>query len=114
MKNDQIARVCHEANRALQIIQNDPSISAGEPWLDLDLETRDSVIQGVAGVRQGNTPAQSHENWVRFKMTHGWTLGPVKDEKLKQHPLLVPFDQLPESQRIKDDLFVAIATALLQ
>lgn len=107
-----IARVCHEANRALQIEQADPTISVSPSWDDLDAETRDSAIDGVQGVLDGNTPEESHEQWCLFKLKHGWTLGPVKDEVHKRHPLLVPYAELPKSQRIKDKLFVAIVNVL--
>jgi hypothetical protein len=112
MNPKQIARVVHEANRAVQIEQDDPTIPVSPSWDDLDEETRASALDGVNGVIAGNTPEQSHENWVRFKVTNGWTLGPVKDEMTKQHPLLVPYAELPESQKAKDDLFVAIVRAL--
>ncbi len=112
MEPVQIARVVHEANRALQIEQADPTIPVSVSWDDLDEETRQSAINGVEAVIGGAGPEQSHENWTRFKLTHGWTLGPVKDEELKQHPLLVPYGALPASQRVKDSLFGAIVQVL--
>jgi hypothetical protein len=112
MEASAIAHVCHEANRALQIEQADPTIPVSVLWEDLDEETRASAISGVQGILNGNTPEQSHENWVAFKVTHGWTLGPVKDEAQKEHPLLVPYDQLPPAQQIKDDLFSNVVNAL--
>lgn len=108
----QIAHVCHEANRAVQIEQADPSIPVSPSWEDLDEETRQSAVDGVQGVLDGNTPEQSHQQWVNFKESYGWRLGTVKDEKLKVHPLLVPYAELPEEQKVKDALFVAIVKAL--
>lgn len=108
----QIARVVHEANRALQVEQADPSIPVSPSWDDLDEETRRSAVEGVQGVLNGNTPEQSHASWVKFKEDHGWTLGDVKDEDAKTHPLLVPYDMLPASAKVKDDLFCAIVNAL--
>jgi hypothetical protein len=37
---------------------------------------------------------------------------PSKDEASKTHPDLVPFDQLPEHEKQKDRLFMAIVRAL--
>jgi hypothetical protein len=108
-----IARVCHEANRALQITQADPSIPVSPLWDDLDAETKASAISGVQGIIDGNSPEQSHENWCEFKLKHGWSLGPVKDEELKQHPLLIPYASLPKSQQLKDHLFSGIVTILV-
>lgn len=107
-----IARVVHEANRALQREQADPTIPVSPSWDDLDEETRYSALVGVEGVQRGNTPEDSHEEWCRFKLGHGWSWGPVKDEETKQHPLLVPYSELPPSQRVKDLLFVSIVLAL--
>ena len=107
-----IAHVCHEANRALQLEQRDPTIPVSDIWGDLDEETRQSAIVGVKGILEGNTPEQSHETWMQFKLDHDWVLGSVKDEVSKQHPLLVPYDQLPESQQVKDHLFSGIVHAL--
>lgn len=110
----QIARVVHEANRALQVEQGDPSIPVSPPWDETDPETRRSAVEGVQQILNNpdTTPEQSHEGWTRFKIENGWTLGPVKDEATKQHPLLIPYAELPESQRVKDALFGAIVRAL--
>lgn len=112
MEAVQIAHVCHEANRALQIEQADPAIPVSFGWEDLDEETKESAVSGVKGVLDGNTPRQSHEGWMKFKFEHGWTLGPIKDEGKKEHPLLVPYDDLPYAQQIKDQLFFVIVQSL--
>jgi hypothetical protein len=114
MTATQIARVVHEANRALQIEQNDPTIPVSPSWDDLDDETRRSAVEGVTNILTGKvtTPEQSHVEWMRFKQENGWTPGPVKDEGKKEHPLLVPYRELPEDQRLKDGLFFAIVNAL--
>lgn len=107
-----IAHVCHDANRALQIEQADSTIPVSPLWHELDSETIESGIQGVKAALAGATPEQLHDQWVRFKVENGWTLGPVKDTEAKQHPLLVPYDELPAGQRVKDALFSAIVRAL--
>lgn len=104
MEAEQIARVVHEANRALQTEQADPTIPVSP--------ARRSAVEGVRGVLNGASAEESHEGWTRFKVEHGWTLGPVKDEEKKEHPLLVPYDELPEAQRLKDSLFGAIVRVL--
>ena len=108
----QIAHVVHEANRALQIEQADPIIPVSPRWDATDEETRRSAVEGVQGVLNGNTPEESHAQWCEFKLKNGWTLGPVKDVETKRHPLLVPYGELPDSQRVKDELFVAIVAVL--
>ena len=43
-----------------------------------------------------------HEVWARNRMDEGWTYGPVRDDAHKKHPCLVPYDDLPESEKDYD------------
>lgn len=90
----------------------DTGIPVSPPWDDLDDETQDSAAQGVMGIIRGDDPAQSHRNWLDFKIEHGWVFGDVKDEVAKTHPCIVPYNELPDEQQIKDKLFHAIVNAL--
>lgn len=110
MNAPDVARVCHEANRELQLIQGDPAVSPH--WDDAAAWQRLSAVEGVAHARAGATPEQLHESWCDFKRADGWVYGPVKDEDAKTHPCLVPYSELPPEQRIKDALFSAIVGAL--
>lgn len=110
---EQIARVAHEANRALQAIQALPGLPVSAAWEDSPEEHRLSVVDGVFRTVGGATPEELHENWCTFKRARGWVHGQVKDEAGRTHPCLVPYSQLPRSQRLKDDLFAAIAGALV-
>lgn len=109
-----IARVVHEANRALQIALDDPRIGVAPPWDEESPETQGSVIDGVQAILTDPSvgPVESHENWCAYKRAHGWTYGPVKDTTARTHPCLVPYQDLPASDRVKDALFGAIVRAL--
>lgn len=109
---DQIAQVCHEANRALQAVNNDEANPAGVPWRIASQEQRQSAIDGVHAALAGKTPEELHDAWCEFKLRHGWRHGDVKDEQAKTHPCLVPYGLLPETERVKDHLFAAIVDAL--
>jgi len=106
---DQIARVCHEANRAWCEAHGDHS-QVG--WDDAADWQRDSAIEGVHKALDGATPEELHESWIDFKTVDGWVYGEVKDAAAKTHPCLVPYDDLPAEQREKDHLFAAIVTTL--
>ncbi len=54
-----------------------------------------------------STPEQNHENWMKFRLADGWKLGPVKDEDKKEHPDLIPYDELPEVEKMKDTMDLA-------
>lgn len=110
-----IARVCHEANRGLQISFPSPGIPVALPWDDFAVESpeqADGVCEGVEKAMDGFSPAELHQSWCERKRADGWTYGEVKDAAARTHPCLVPHDQLPEEQRRKDFLFAAIVNAL--
>ena len=46
----------------------------------------------------------SHQDdtWAKGRMDAGWTNGPVRDDAKKQHPCLVPYGELPESEKAYD------------
>jgi ryanodine receptor 2 len=44
----------------------------------------------------------AHEVWARQRLRDGWTFGPVRDDAKKHHPCLVPYDELPESEKEYD------------
>ena len=43
-----------------------------------------------------------HDVWARSRMNEGWIYGPVRNDELKQHPCLVPYEELTESEREYD------------
>lgn len=43
-----------------------------------------------------------HEVWSLGRITEGWQYGEKRDDVLKQHPCLIPYDDLPESERDYD------------
>ena len=50
-----------------------------------------------------------HETWAEGRIHDGWSWGPVRNDKLKQHPCLIDYDDLPESEKDYDRR-TAIAT----
>ncbi|MBR4445266.1 MAG: hypothetical protein IKS37_05175 [Solobacterium sp.] len=43
-----------------------------------------------------------HEVWARGRMEEGWTYGEFKDQEKKTTPLLIPYDELPDSEKDYD------------
>lgn len=109
-----IAKVCHEANRAFCETLGDTS----QPkWEDAPTWQRNSAINGVGfhlqRLEEGSDPepAASHNNWLEEKTRDGWKYAEVKDPEKKEHPCFVPYDMLPVEQRQKDFIFGAIVKA---
>lgn len=111
MTTEQIAMVCHEANRAYCDTLQDASQKS---WAEAEQWQRDSAIKGVQ-FRLDNPDAPrsaQHDAWMQDKLNDGWAYGEVKNPDLKLHPCIVPYDELPEEQRLKDALFQAVVDAL--
>lgn len=43
-----------------------------------------------------------HDVWAAERFAEGWTYGACRDDNLKTHPCLVPYAELPESERAYD------------
>ena len=111
MENLQIAKVCHEANRAYCESIGDYSQPS---WDDAPDWQRDSAVNGVKYHQSSPValPSESHNSWLKEKYAAGWKFGPVKDADKKEHPCCVPYEDLPDEQKVKDALFIAIVHAL--
>lgn len=44
----------------------------------------------------------THEVWAAQRIAEGWTYGPKRDDVHQQHPCLVPYADLPESEKEYD------------
>jgi hypothetical protein len=44
----------------------------------------------------------THEIWAQQRMSEGWTWGPERDDNAKKHPDLIPYADLPESEKEYD------------
>lgn len=106
-----IASVAHEVNRAFNESIGDSSI---QPWETAPMWQKQSSIDGVGYVlsNQDASPAEVHKNWVAQRTRDGWVYGPEKDEALKIHPCLVPYEELPTEEKSKDYIFRATVISL--
>ncbi len=44
----------------------------------------------------------THEIWSQQRLADGWHYGEERDDARKLHPCLVPYDELPESEKVYD------------
>ncbi|MCK5020114.1 MAG: hypothetical protein KAS32_23875 [Candidatus Peribacteraceae bacterium] len=111
MRLEDIAKICYQTNKAYcETIGDNSQVD----WNRAADWQRQSVFDGVmfhlehpyAG------PSGSHENWLRLKQKEGWVYGETKDTIDKIHPCMIPYDELPVEQQIKDALFVSIVKGL--
>jgi hypothetical protein len=109
----QVAKIVHDTNRSYCQCLGDHSQLL---WENAPEWQRKSMIDGVKFhlANPDASPSASHERWLVVKEQAGWKYGPIKDEVKKEHPCIVPFDQLPEEQQIKDKLVKAKIDVLRQ
>ena len=109
-----IARLCHEANREYcKAIGDDSQLS----WEDAPFWQKISAVKGVLLHLYHYpyiNPAMSHESWMAEKIKDEWVYGEVKDPVAKTHPCLVPYNDLPVEQKVKDMLFIQIVHAVVK
>ena len=43
-----------------------------------------------------------HDVWAQSRMEQGWTYGEERNDTLKTHPCLVPYEELPEVEKAYD------------
>ena len=43
-----------------------------------------------------------HEVWAQSRIKQGWRYGNERSDALKQHPCLIPYEELPEVEKAYD------------
>ena len=72
------------------------------------------IQKELAGVVE-TLAERAHEHWAQQRMQDGWTWGPERDDRARRHPCLVPYGQLPESERDYDRrVAIGVLKALLE
>ena len=44
----------------------------------------------------------AHDLWAAQRLADGWTFGAQRDDAAKKHPCLIPYAELPESEKTYD------------
>lgn len=105
--DEAVAAMAYDANRRFSALNGEFTLPA---WADAKESTRAAMTGAVDWVvaNPDATPADQHARWMQSRIDDGWKYGPVVDLENKIHPNLVPFEELPENQRVKDVLFRAV------
>ena len=111
MKIIDIARITHEVISAYSRTVGDNS----QPlWDEAPQWQIDSAVNGVKAHldNQHLTPEESHQNWLDIKLKDGWKYGAIKCVEKKEHPCMLPYNELPFEYRVKNTLFKQIINSL--
>jgi ryanodine receptor 2 len=66
------------------------------------IDTSSVELPSEIGTLTEQLAENSHDIWAALRFDQGWTLGPSRDDAHKKHPCLVPYDELPESEKEYD------------
>lgn len=108
---DDICRVIDSANRELSRSLNENVSLPFDTWSDqARANMKESVRQVITG--ELRTPKDCHDKWLKDRVNEGWSFGEVKNFTLKTSPCIVDYQELPEEQKVKDDMFFTTAMNL--
>lgn len=107
MKIEHLARIIHETHRAYCYTLGDKTPL---PWDSTPEDIQNTIRRMIAIVVEDPSmdAEKFHRSWMEDKLKAGWTHGFTRDAVRKTHPRLLPFDQLEESERKKDEAFVTL------
>jgi hypothetical protein len=105
--NEQVALVCYEACRAIQMVAGDHTIphgSAAPLWAMKAVNAQvDVLVNAKAAI-----PQDLHDVWQQFMRAAGWRPGVLRAPERLEHPWLCPWADLPESARAGYRVVIAV------
>ena len=103
------ARFVYDAARLAAIVASAPIIPA--PYSERENAFREQfrdVIERQCGEQRSQSPEELHGSWMQAYLTMGWVYGETYDQNNKTHPDLVPYADLGQLEKDKDDVFLAL------
>lgn len=56
----------------------------------------------------------THENWAKARIGNGWSYGPHRNDERKETPCLVPYEDLPDSEKEYDRILAVNVLKLIK
>lgn len=73
-----------------------------ETYTPQPIDTRDVVLPEELNQLAEQMAKNVHEIWSETRIAQGWTYGPERNDDEKKHPCLVPYEELPEDEKVYD------------
>ena len=74
----------------------------------------DNRVGKVPGDLLEQLAEKVHETWMARRLSEGWKYGERRDDAAKTHPCLMPYDQLPDSEKEYDRATAAETMRMIQ
>lgn len=72
------------------------------PYTPNPIHTGNVALEGLPWDLIEKLARNVHENWAKTRMASGWRHGPSRDDLKKENPCLVPYESLPENEKVYD------------
>lgn len=103
------AKILHETTRVL------PRVDGTIPvcWDELTNHQQEAAMFAVNMLvnTAPKSPEQLHDLWRKINRNFGWVYGPTYDIEKLEHPSMVPFDNLSNTEKLKDELWSVLIEA---
>ena len=66
------------------------------------MDTSDIQLPEELNVLVEQIAKNVHEVWAQSRISQGWTYGVERNDVLKQHPCLIPYEELSEEEKAYD------------
>lgn len=73
-----------------------------EKYVPQPMDTEDIQLPEELNTLIEQMAKNVHEVWAKSRINEGWVYGPERSDELKQHPCLVPYEELPEIEKEYD------------
>ena len=92
------------------------AVAAKAPVIPLNWHLREAafrqqfieIIERQCGPDRLTSAKEVHDSWMQAYYDMGWVYGDEYNRSSKQHPDLVPYEELGRVEREKDDIFIAL------
>ena len=104
-----LGRIMHAIRREIALMYGG---NVPPAWDDPACTEADKASSARGALRMLVNPDMSaeeeHDKWWEERASQGWKYGAVRDNKLKLHPMMKPFAELPLGEKLKDLARVAM------
>ncbi len=66
------------------------------------IDTKDVVLNSEILELCELLAKNTHEVWSQSRINDGWRYGAARNDEAKEHPCLIPYEELPESEKEYD------------
>ena len=68
-----------------------------KPYSTQNIKLDDEILELIEELAKN-----THENWADERIKEGWSYGKKRNDRLKKHPCLIPYEALAEEEKIFD------------